>query len=1247
MLRDAHFNLVRQHTAPRPQVWCEVADEVGMLIKPEMTGFAAWAPPLDLTQGVGANFDYPGWEETMAAFMAEWVKAYRNHPSVVLWSLTNETFGSIDPTGAGRRRFRRLADRLREMDLTRPIDTESEADPPGRADRFDVANHHWYARVAPPEVDPFYVENVQGWPERYQRPLILGECGVAQTHTDYYRRDVSAEERYRVWLREAEWVRTTVPRLLKWDVAGICPHQGFLLTWDCVNGGVWGPEEPEPIPIPWPALSGPGAKPPELTHLAAQSINWFDPSHPVYRPTVVHQALQETWRPMPPLHRYTAPELLVEVIAEGQPLSGASIFAIPLDGQATHPLGVWADEEGKAWFVLPEEGRYEMRVLGHQETQVVRARRTWIGRRAGFSPARVEFRLNLRPRVSFPLPGFRALTVGPAPPRLLQKHRKPFAISLTLLLLAGRPLPAPAQQAPSVDLLRQGQWQVYEARTEQRQGGVALTANGTACASITLEGVDLRVFPELVFTVADVTPGRRYNLVTEVPEGRPGRILCLDTPFPARHRLPLAETFLTNRLEKVEIKMWMGGEPGEMGVTMVRIGVDWHDFTPTGGPKTRDVLSRVFQYLKERDIEPLLVPWGIPAGAEGKPVASHEWITAYAQSCVDYLVYLRDTMHVPIRFFELTNEPHGQPGVFTQAVLGELAREFLSCCRAAQLEISLVGPDNIDLKWAIPWHEALNREADVIGAKGGIGLPSLVDWEASMVQYTGSVIRQLVGWDIPMFYTEFNTWAYTDTKEYVQPGVYGQDRWEQGLDMAQLGVEYLNSGLSVVLFWELYDVRRTQAEAGFYKYGAIAYKTEGWRKRPKYHLMKCVFGGVPRGAYVARTEVTGGPRAAALYWPSGLHVGIINPYNFDQVVRVQIPRAEWGPTAHVFTTRPTQVASESTVTVENNVATVALPARGGVGVTFRRVQRDRKGRALGPNLAYRRDYTFAPPFDRVGATNESYPDSGGTELTDGVLSETFFDGKSVGWAEGTTQITVDLGETMAVDRVGVWLEVGGYAAVRPPEQIRVQVSEDSKVWRTTGETEIPDVTLNQNVVQRYELPVGAMGRFVRLGLKNRNWTMVSEVEVLRGTENVAARKPYVTEPDRAVFLEPQPGPMILTDGLHASANRPHRRSAVFLEARPRPVVVDLGSQKMVQTVVIRCARLKDLGLVLPEAAVVSLSSDGTTWITAGEAKPAVDDAPGWVSIEGNYEPSLAQYVRVALHGSGVAVDEIEVYGPAD
>jgi beta-galactosidase len=86
MLKDMGANAVRTSHYPRPPIFYELCDRIGLMVMDEI--FDGWGQKA--AQDYGA-LDFDEWWETD---ITDWLLRDRNHPSVIVWSLGNETSGS-------------------------------------------------------------------------------------------------------------------------------------------------------------------------------------------------------------------------------------------------------------------------------------------------------------------------------------------------------------------------------------------------------------------------------------------------------------------------------------------------------------------------------------------------------------------------------------------------------------------------------------------------------------------------------------------------------------------------------------------------------------------------------------------------------------------------------------------------------------------------------------------------------------------------------------------------------------------------------------------------------------------------------------------------------------------------------------------------------------------------------------------------------------------------------------------------
>jgi hypothetical protein len=178
------------------------------------------------------------------------------------------------------------------------------------------------------------------------------------------------EEAYNIHMLTARYWTETIRDLHADGVAG-------LRVLSMLTRSYWGASSPtevsagpydgldDRLPITWPSRSGRGLKPMiQVWNHKEGLTNYLRPDRPVVVPNVVARHVQEAYRKtnggqdLPPVPDRRAPEVIITVTAGGKPVAGAYVYLTPLDGQATQVRGVMADEQGSAWFVLREPGRY-------------------------------------------------------------------------------------------------------------------------------------------------------------------------------------------------------------------------------------------------------------------------------------------------------------------------------------------------------------------------------------------------------------------------------------------------------------------------------------------------------------------------------------------------------------------------------------------------------------------------------------------------------------------------------------------------------------------------------------------------------------------------------------------------------------------------------------------------------------------------------------------------------------------------
>ncbi|WP_026932473.1 glycoside hydrolase family 2 TIM barrel-domain containing protein [Glycomyces tenuis] len=193
-LRDLGCNFVRGSHYPQDPLFLDLCDEAGILVWSESIG---WQYPVErLTDAdfVAAQLEH----------IDEMVAAARNHPSVIMWGILNES-----PSGEPEVRpaYERLLGRLRELDPSRPVTyatnhvyddvcldlvdvvsvncypgwyVDGIADIPGELDRIaahvDAAGHAGkplvISEIGAGAVPGWHDQNHSMWTEEYQAELL-------------------------------------------------------------------------------------------------------------------------------------------------------------------------------------------------------------------------------------------------------------------------------------------------------------------------------------------------------------------------------------------------------------------------------------------------------------------------------------------------------------------------------------------------------------------------------------------------------------------------------------------------------------------------------------------------------------------------------------------------------------------------------------------------------------------------------------------------------------------------------------------------------------------------------------------------------------------------------------------------------------------------------------------------------------------------------------------------------------------
>lgn len=165
LMRAAHLNILRtSHYPPTPEL-AEACDRAGMLLEVEAPVCFAFG-----TFGKNPVWDARPLEEQAAAHdyvlrsSAEMVVMFRSHPSVVIWSVANESLWCPP--------FDAAVELIRSLDPTRPMTFNWAKHDDHCKDKVEIANEH-YPKSG--DVDTY---------DRETRPILFGEFSHLYCYND-------------------------------------------------------------------------------------------------------------------------------------------------------------------------------------------------------------------------------------------------------------------------------------------------------------------------------------------------------------------------------------------------------------------------------------------------------------------------------------------------------------------------------------------------------------------------------------------------------------------------------------------------------------------------------------------------------------------------------------------------------------------------------------------------------------------------------------------------------------------------------------------------------------------------------------------------------------------------------------------------------------------------------------------------------------------------------------------------------
>ena len=370
-LANNRVSIVEHHRYNAPPVLYDVADEMGMLVVSSNFCVGTGQVPAGLSPE-----EMKIVVDNHLEVVDAWIRRDRNHPSILFWDVTDTWAPEYCVP---------LLTRVKQLDASRIREVTYNDSPRELVDLVDT-----YRLFAGLEKIEASISKVRAG-DLPVKPVRVGEAGI---------------------FNGAKWGYDEQPPMLPgWldfikglpgrNVHGLqtfhltdMDYRGFTLQ---VPGMLNEPLTPK---ITWPSQSGcdPRIDPfgegtQQAWGKAAIYVNWCDPSLPASRPTATAKWWRKMYRDLTgrnlgPLSKTRVPEVIATAMdAAGKPMPDAMVFVSPMEGQAVVPFGVKADDAGRAWFVLPEEGKYRFECSGGDGTAstIAKCKRTKIDVTSGYS----------------------------------------------------------------------------------------------------------------------------------------------------------------------------------------------------------------------------------------------------------------------------------------------------------------------------------------------------------------------------------------------------------------------------------------------------------------------------------------------------------------------------------------------------------------------------------------------------------------------------------------------------------------------------------------------------------------------------------------------------------------------------------------------------------------------------------------------------------------------------------------------
>ena len=135
LTKESNMNFIRTSHYPPSEAFLEYCDEYGVYVEDETAVCFVGSHRTEAYQASGATADDPSYRDRYLSQLEEMVHHHRNHPSIIIWSIGNEsTFGS---------NFADSYDWIKENDPTRPVIYSYPGNAPDSVQPYDLLSMHY------------------------------------------------------------------------------------------------------------------------------------------------------------------------------------------------------------------------------------------------------------------------------------------------------------------------------------------------------------------------------------------------------------------------------------------------------------------------------------------------------------------------------------------------------------------------------------------------------------------------------------------------------------------------------------------------------------------------------------------------------------------------------------------------------------------------------------------------------------------------------------------------------------------------------------------------------------------------------------------------------------------------------------------------------------------------------------------------------------------------------------------------